>query len=70
MNIDAIITILLFAFVFTILYFICLKCKIMDRPNRVIRRNIVAPTIEIDFAPTIEINMDEKENAVRFSQNV
>ncbi len=72
MNIDAIITILLCAFVFTMLYCICLRCKSaskMDRLKnityRLMRRNSVSPTIEVDIEPK-----DEKENEVRFSQIV
>jgi hypothetical protein len=65
MNVDAMITILLCVFVFTLLYFICVKCKKMDRQNRHMRRNTVTPTIEIDIDFTFE-----KENAVRISQNV
>jgi hypothetical protein len=72
MNIDAIITILLCAFVFTMLYCICLSCKNtskMDRLKkityRLMRRNSVSPTIEIDIEPN-----NEKENEIRFSQIV
>lgn len=72
MNIDAIITILLCAFVFTMLYCICLSCKNtskMDRLKkityRLMRRNSVSPTIEIDIE-----SKDEKENEIRFSQIV
>jgi hypothetical protein len=72
MNIDAIITILLCAFVFTMLYCICLSCKNtskMERlkkiTNRLMRRNSVSPTIEIDIEPN-----NEKENEIRFSQIV
>lgn len=72
MNADIIITILLCAFVFTMLYCICLRCKKVAKTDRLkklayrlMRRNSVSPTIAVDME-----SKDEKENEIRFSQIV
>lgn len=72
MNIDIIITILLCAFLFTMLYCICLRCKKVVKTDRLkkvayrlMRRNSVSPTIAVDME-----SKDEKENEIRFSQIV
>lgn len=72
MNIDAIITILLCAFVFTMLYCVCLRCKSASKMERLknityrlMSRNSVSPILDVDM----ETN-DEKGNEVRFSQIV
>lgn len=70
MIIDVIITVILFAFIFTMLYCICLTCKKKVRKNRVMCRNIVTPPVEDVIAPTIGVDLIEKENEVRFYQLV
>jgi hypothetical protein len=72
MNIDIILIIILCVVLFIIFYCICLRYKIRlnsDRfkktTHRLMRRNIVSPTIELDIE-----TKDEKENDIRFSQIV
>ncbi len=72
MDVDIILIIVLCAVVFAILYCICLRYKnglkmgrFKQTTHRLMRRNIVSPTIEIDIE-----SKDEKENEIRFSQIV